>query len=318
MKRTVSILIPTHNRCRSLARALEGLSHIRFPEQVDAEVIVVANACTDDTEGVVAAAARGMPMPTRCVVEAQIGLNAARNRAAAEARGDILAYLDDDVWVYPDWLLGLCEVYDNEPADLVGGRVLLCWESGDPPASMAKVFDYMMSSSDHGEKVLELPDHIDMVGANFSFSRQTWIKVGRFVPGLDRTGKSLLCGGETEYLRRARRAGLRLFYTPRACVKHWMAPYRIEIKYLRRLAFDWGRSNVFLEFPKPAWHWWLIILGQPFRALISYFGALSAGLAGDKVTALSRHLGAFQRIGSSAGALEIVCNCSPLTKSRNQ
>ena len=314
MKRNISILIPTHNRSEILSRTMKSLSEIRIPVQAEVEVIVVANACTDDTEELVSSIAPEMPMPTRCVVEAEAGLNAARNRAAMEARGDILAYLDDDVWVDPDWLVGLCEVYDSEPADIVGGRVLLWWDAVSPPTWMCKDFETMLSGSDHGEDVFEVPSKgmFCMLGANFSFSRETLAKVGSFRPGLDRTGKSLLAGGETEFLLRAREAGLRMFYAPRACVKHWVAPHRIESKYLHRLAFDAGRTGVFLTQPKPKWKWVPTVLGRPFRGLVGLGGEMLARLSGNESVALSRRLGAVQCLGRAAGAVQVILGSGPL------
>jgi glucosyl-dolichyl phosphate glucuronosyltransferase len=316
--RTVSILIPTHNRSKSLVRVLESLVHLRFPNQVEAEVIVVANACTDDTEAAVAAAAPTMPMSTRCVVEVVPGLSTARNRAAMEARGDILAFLDDDVWVHPDWLIGLCEVYDQKPADIVGGRVLLWWEAVARPPWMSGVFETMLSAFDRGENVHELAatGNIGIVGANFSFSRQAFTKLKGFRAGLGRNGKSLLGGEETEFLLRGRSAGFRLFYAPRASVKHWVAPHRIDNGYLHQLAFDYGRTGVFMTQSRPIWRWWPTIVGQPMRALVSFAGELPARVTGNETSALSRRLGAIERIGRSVGALQLLCGRSPLNGSQ--
>lgn len=308
MARTISILIPTHDRCRILARTLESLAGLQVPRRIEPELVIVANACSDDTQAVVAERAAGLPMPVRCVAEAEIGVNPARNRAVMEARGDVLAFLDDDVWVEPDWLTGLCEVYDSQPADVVGGRVLLWWEAARPPSWMSRDFETMLSGLDLGENVFEIESHgrLHMIGANFSFTRGTWEKVGRFRHGLDRTGKSLLGGGETEFLQRTRAAGCRLFYAPRACVKHWVHPHHLEIEHLQRLTFDFGRTFVFLNPKTSPRHWWPTVLGQPLRALVSFAGEPVARLQGNESTALLRRLGGIQRCGRAMGALQVI------------
>jgi glucosyl-dolichyl phosphate glucuronosyltransferase len=317
MARKVSILIPTHNRCGILARALESLSSIHVPPGVEAELIVVANACSDQTEAVVAAAAPGMPMPTRCVVEPKAGLNVARNCAAEEATGDILAYLDDDVWVDRDWLNGLVAVYESQPAGVVGGRVLLWWEAVEPPDWMCKEFETMLGGSDHGDQVFELTaasGRVGMLGANFSFTRETWIEVGRFLPGLDRTGGSLLGGGETEFLWRARAKGIRFFYAPLASVKHWVAPQRTGARYLHRLAFDYGRTAVFMSPERPFWSLCAEVWMGIVRAFVSALGVLPARLSNNRARTLSRRLGVVQSLGRSAGAVQRLCGRSPVQK----
>src|SRR5215213_8586848 len=106
MTLSVSILIPTHNRRDVLVRTIESLRQLRVPPGVEVELVVVANACTDDTVAMVNCEAASMRIPISCVVEPEPGLSIARNRCIAQARHEILAFLDDDVWVEPGWLEG--------------------------------------------------------------------------------------------------------------------------------------------------------------------------------------------------------------------
>ena len=63
MHPSLSILIPTHDRCDVLAQTLLSLREVRIPAGPSIELVVVANACTDRTEAVVADAAPSMPSP---------------------------------------------------------------------------------------------------------------------------------------------------------------------------------------------------------------------------------------------------------------
>ncbi len=92
--KSVSVIIPTHNRRHSLQRLLDGLIHQSYPlEKV--EVIVVADACTDDTLQFLS----GFKPPFIMKVSEQAGLGAgnARNHGASMASGDLLIFLDDDI-----------------------------------------------------------------------------------------------------------------------------------------------------------------------------------------------------------------------------
>jgi glycosyltransferase involved in cell wall biosynthesis len=91
---TVSVIIPTHNRRKSLQRTLDALNSQTFPmEQL--EVIVVADGCTDDTaERILRYEA---PYKLHLIEQSGQGAAAARNHGAAQAMGQILLFLDDDV-----------------------------------------------------------------------------------------------------------------------------------------------------------------------------------------------------------------------------
>ncbi|MGC8625761.1 MAG: glycosyltransferase family 2 protein, partial [Phycisphaerae bacterium] len=117
----VSIIIPTHDRAALLRQTLESLTQLVIPADKNVELLIIANACADQTRHICEAATPNMPMPLRCVVEPMPGASQARNRGLTEANGDILAFLDDDVAVDPHWLAGLLAVFEQYPADVVAG-----------------------------------------------------------------------------------------------------------------------------------------------------------------------------------------------------
>ena len=247
MVESVSILIPTHDRRDILARTLDSLAAVRVPAGVAADLTVVANACTDGTEAMVADKLPGLPMPGRCLVEPRPGVSVARNLGVRQTAGEVVVNIDDDVWLGPEWLEELLKVYDERPADLVGGRVELWWEAVERPAWVTPTVEGLLSRKSNGPVVKELHSGSDAIGANMSFRRSVYNAVGGFREGLDRTGRVLLGGGETDFMDRAVRAGLRLFYAPDCVVKHWVAPHRVGDKYLTDVSYQLGRSQVFAK-----------------------------------------------------------------------
>jgi glycosyltransferase involved in cell wall biosynthesis len=87
----VSVVVPTRDRSRMLEIALRSVMRQR---DVQIEVIVVDDASSDDTPEVVAAF--GEPRLRLLRNPVSTGPGEARNRGASEARGEWLAFLDDD------------------------------------------------------------------------------------------------------------------------------------------------------------------------------------------------------------------------------
>src|SRR5947208_5779127 len=96
----VTVAIPTYNRADFLRQTLAGIATQQFPRD-HFEVLVIDNNSRDHTRAVVAEFATARPAP-RYIQESQQGLDYARNRAIAEARGDIIVFGDDDILVQPD------------------------------------------------------------------------------------------------------------------------------------------------------------------------------------------------------------------------
>ena len=94
----VSVIIPTRNRSQLLALSLRS---VFWQRNVDFETIVVDDGSTDDTAHVL----RSLGGRIRVVRhEHSQGVSAARNRGIAEARGEWVAFLDDDDLWAPDKL----------------------------------------------------------------------------------------------------------------------------------------------------------------------------------------------------------------------
>jgi len=100
---TVSVIIPFH---RHLHHLRESVSAVRR-SMPDAEVIIAADGATEDCHAVAAAAGAQV-----VIIPGPSGPAVARNRAAAVASGDVLAFVDADVVVAPDALPGMCRLLD--------------------------------------------------------------------------------------------------------------------------------------------------------------------------------------------------------------
>lgn len=96
----LSIIVPTHNRSAMLMKSLAALSRQSWPA-TEFEVVVVADACHDDTAEMVAAYATRAPYRLRLLSHCARSAAATRNLGATNAQGRVLLFLDDDVVAQP-------------------------------------------------------------------------------------------------------------------------------------------------------------------------------------------------------------------------
>ncbi len=108
----VSVIVPLYNKGPYVERALNSILAQTY---TDFEVIVVDDGSTDDGPSRV----RCFSDPRiRLLQQANAGPGAARNRGIAEAKGDLLAFLDaDDAWM-PDYLESSVQMLDEGPQEV--------------------------------------------------------------------------------------------------------------------------------------------------------------------------------------------------------
>ncbi|MEM8864345.1 MAG: glycosyltransferase family A protein [Planctomycetota bacterium] len=265
---SISILLPTHNRGEILKRTLACIERLHVPDHVQAELVVVANNCTDDTVAVTQEVIDRLSFPGKVAEEFTPGLNAARNRAMHESTGEICALIDDDIAFEPMWLAEIVEFFETSPADMASGRVRLWWEVVERPDWFTPNLDNLLSRTDRGESPEELFKHSGIVGANFWFKRSVWDKIGEFRLDLDRVGSAKLGGGDSDFVDRALRAGFRVFYTPKGEILHWVAPGRIEHDYLLGVAEGSARGRVRMKPPQSVWKWFRTYVGHKYLLLV--------------------------------------------------
>jgi len=238
----VSVAICTKDRGDCIERLLHSLR-----SQADGlpsgsggfEILVVDNAPSNDKTREVAAR---WP-EVRYLVEPRPGLNFARNLALREARGDILAFLDDDVVVDRHWAAGLASAWSqHQDAAAFTGQVLPLELETEAQvlfefrAGFRRGFDRVRYGAVlPGDRLYPGGAGLFGTGANMAFRIDIVRQLGGFDEALD-TGAPLPGGGDLDMFYRIIRSGHVLVYEPRFLVFH---QHRREMKALR---FQYRRS----------------------------------------------------------------------------
>jgi cellulose synthase/poly-beta-1,6-N-acetylglucosamine synthase-like glycosyltransferase len=212
------------------------------------EIIVVIDHCQRLFE-------RGKRELTGAVVipnrEAR-GASGARNSGIAAARGEIIAFLDDDTRAEPGWLELLVAPYESEEVIAVGGRIEPDWERGRP-AYFPEEFDWVVGCTYSGMPSTRAIVR-NVIGANMSFRREALEASGGFSHGIDRVGLPGKAGWlrfgseETELCIRIRRrlAPRVVVYEPSAVVTHRVPESRAGVRYFASRCLAEGRSKALL------------------------------------------------------------------------
>ncbi|WP_186063843.1 glycosyltransferase [Burkholderia gladioli] len=217
---SISIVINTLNRGPVLEKTLESFRWLRYPGEF--EVIVVNGPSTDNSDEVIAS---WLPKirAGKCDVA---NLSVSRNVGICMARGDIVAFIDDDAIPEPEWLTQLAEPYADPIVGAVGGFVY---------NHTGYDFQYTYGVVDrYAHAYLDLPEaspHLSfpksmrfphLLGCNSSFRRSALLEIG----GFDEEFEYFL--DETDVCLRIVDAGYLIAQLPRAYVHHKYAPSNIR------------------------------------------------------------------------------------------
>jgi glycosyltransferase involved in cell wall biosynthesis len=237
----ITVAICTWNRAALLAQTLECMTALRVPAEVEWELLVVNNNCTDETDEVLARYTGRLPL-RRCW-EPNAGLSNARNRAVAEAAGEYLIWTDDDVVVNEEWLATYHQSFRRFPEAAVFGGPIVPRFAGQPPSWLVRAFPLVASAYgaiDLGTTPRELDcDHLPF-GANMAV-RMREQRRHLFDPTLGvRPGRRLV-GEETEVMQAILKGGGSGRWVPDARIGHRVPAHYQTVAYLRKHFFAWGR-----------------------------------------------------------------------------
>lgn len=209
---SVSVIVPCYNGESHLRRCLEGLTRQAYP---DYEIVVVDDASTDGTLGVVKETAG-----VRIVQNAENrGPAFSRNRGIEASSGEILVFLDADCEVDdPAWLTRHVRLQAARPGTIVGGGIV---GVGRGIIARADSYCHWFTNIPHAKKRavslstrrrrVRFSRHL--VTTNMSLTRRIWLEVGPFEEGL-RTGE------DVEFCERAVSRGFALWLQPDIIVRH--------------------------------------------------------------------------------------------------
>jgi glucosyl-dolichyl phosphate glucuronosyltransferase len=266
----VSVAICTWNRCQLLRATLEQMTRLYVPPDVEWELLVVNNNCTDGTSDVLTEFSDRLPLTQ--ILETKQGLSHARNAAIANANGSYIIWTDDDVLVSESWLAEYVASFHRWPEAGVFGAPIHPWFEGTPPDWLNRVLPRVQNAfatRNLGSQEMALGPETDRLpfGANMAFKSQLQRRFP-YDPALGRRPGSWLGGEELAVAKAMLEIGVPGRWVPSAPVRHFIPKERQTLRYLHGYYAGYGRSLALAEggeggpailLERPRWLWRAVV-----------------------------------------------------------
>ncbi len=234
-----TLLVCTYNGALRLPQTLAHLAAQQVPADVTWEVVLISNASTDDT--LVAApklwAELGAPASLRVFDEPKPGKENALIRGFDEAQYPYICIVDDDNWLYPDYLAhAVATMHAHPEIGTLGAYSEGAFEI-TPPAWFEQ-FQAVYAIGSPGSTSGPLGQGVNVAGAGSVVSKRCWQLLRSCGFEFNNSAKrgGALSGGEDVELGNALQlAGYKTWYDERLRFRHFMYKERLTWKYLRRV-----------------------------------------------------------------------------------
>lgn len=174
------------------------------------------------------------------------GLSSNRNLGIRDAKGDIIAFVDDDVVLAPDWAYQMMACFRDETVIGVTGSAVPLWLD-HRMEWIPEEFHWLVSCSSWANWK-EVREVRNAWGHSMAFRREAFQLAGSFLTTLGLRGAGGPLAEDAEFSLRVRaKTGKRILYNPHAVVWHRVHPYRVSWRYVRERSFSMGKSRALLR-----------------------------------------------------------------------
>ena len=214
----LSVVVCTKDRADSLDRCIASIdASLKNAAPLDAEIVIINNASTDNTEEVVKAWNEKSDFEVRHVYEAKKGIGPARNCGMRSATGDVIIWTDDDCVLDIDHISQAVAYYKNDKEPTLRYGSVYLGDEKDWPMTVHTCPYIRQWKKDRSD--LPFPNMGSMIGCNMMIPREIIEAVG---PYDERFGTKIIPGGEDADLGfRIYDLGYLIEYVPDMRVKHF-------------------------------------------------------------------------------------------------
>jgi glucosyl-dolichyl phosphate glucuronosyltransferase len=237
----ISVIICTYNRRFLLIKLLRSLINQTLSSN-NFEIIVINNGSDDLIQKEIENFKKQTSTNIRYYKESILGLSHARNAGLNLASYDIVAFIDDDAVADKFWLAELIKTYSTEEIIAVGGNILPIETFEQDIEIPSDLYLFLVPFKYKSNTIVH-----SLFGGNMSFRKSVFIKSGKFLISLGRSGNCRMAGEENHLFNiiKARHLG-KVIYNPKAIVYH-PAYCKYEENYQNRFCGGISSSLIYKE-----------------------------------------------------------------------
>jgi len=294
----LTVAIPVYNGAQRLPKVLEGLRQQKVDKSLHWEIIVSDNNSVDSTATVVRKyqANWSSTFKLRYCFAAQQGAAFARQRAVELARGELVAFLDDDNVPALDWVNQVYSFASRYPDAGAFGSMILGEYESPPPSGFEPLYCFLAIVDRGNVPHCYLPkSKILPPGAGLAVRREAWLNNVPKNLFLNHKGKSFgLASEDLEALFYIQKAGWDVWYNPKMIVYHQIPQERLTEEYLVSLLRCIGLSRYYIRMLRVNKSWKLpltvpaYMLNDLYRLATHWVRQISGSNAHPVVVACQR------------------------------
>ncbi|WP_420317649.1 glycosyltransferase [Ekhidna sp.] len=260
MKPLIAIGLGTKERPKMLEQALESLSRIHIPSDLEVILLVCENGSSSSALEIVEKYQSKLPFPASYIKEERVGIVYMRNAILDEARKanvGFLAFFDDDEVVKEDWLVQINNARIKYHADVIQGYVEQKFISDDVDNIVVKHFPGSLDIHSGAELEVASTRNV-LIDLSIVYKYDV-----RFNNRFNLTG-----GSDTLFFMQLKNKGARIFFCREAEASETIPSSRSTIEWLLSRCFRNGFSKYLISMeihgkPKAIW----IELGYLFKSI---------------------------------------------------
>ena len=243
----LSVVITTYasERLNDVRQALDSLQGQTYP---NLEIIFVGEKSRELCDHVISYARERQITNLRAVFnDGQPGLSEARNLGIEQARGDIVAFLDDDATAFPDWADEIANSLASDDGPIaVTGPAFPAWEEKSMSWFPEELYWIISCTAFAGWSAKRAVR--STWGMNMAFRNEAFQAAGGFSPNIGGIQGRRLHGEEVEFSLRLRsRTGKAIIYSPKVRVMHKVYRHRLSLPWIIKTSYWTGYTRKLLR-----------------------------------------------------------------------
>lgn len=228
----ISVCMCTYKR-DTLDKTLRSLCSQKLPADCSLEIIIVDNDVAESGREICEKYKQNQgAVAISYYVNGERNLSAVRNSTIENAKGELIAFIDDDEWAELNWITALYDAMDRYTADAVFGKVVVHYPESTP-GWIAE--GDMFGKDNHATGAI-----LKKGATSNAMLKAHWVKKEglRFDPEFGKSG-----GEDTDFFHRIFNAGGKLVFDNAAVVSETVEEHRLNLGYLKKQNVRIGQTH---------------------------------------------------------------------------